>query len=179
MEKVITWMAKDGVTFEDGADCAKHEIEDVNGVKALVCSTFLSAPANHQLNWCGGNPEERNYAGACGCMGCINGEAHQAGLTYFHWDYWLKNLRPAHITDDIDSNARVFSVEWIEIGSDKMNVAKSLRKLGMTLFDVGSALQLMQEGKTAVLIKNVDHYSASRALTILQRETDGKFEIKR
>lgn len=96
MKKIETFIAEDGASFENAYDCAKHEFQTIPNLVEKIEEAVKKKPASHQLRWCSPG------AGGCACMGCINYQFREAGLTKEHWHIWVNEYREPTIEDDID-----------------------------------------------------------------------------
>lgn len=85
MQMKTQYIADDNQIFDSEKDCARHELTNCEGVLAKLEAGIAKAPRRHQMNWCGGQ--------ACACMGCINSEFYEIGLTKAHWQVWMEEFR--------------------------------------------------------------------------------------
>lgn len=53
---------------------------------ARMDEAFGKLPERHATYWCGG--------GICACMGCVNGDAYELGVTREQWLVWMQSRHP-------------------------------------------------------------------------------------
>lgn len=82
---ITQYIADDKKIFDSEKDCARHELANCEGVLAKLEAGISKAPRRNQMNWCGGQ--------GCACMGCINSEFYEIGLTEAHWQVWMEEFR--------------------------------------------------------------------------------------
>lgn len=87
------YLSKDGKIFDSEYSCAEYELATFGSILEAIEREMAKVYPPYQKNWCG--------SGSCACMGCINREFFNLGLTKNHWQVWFEKYRPIHITDGV------------------------------------------------------------------------------
>lgn len=150
MKKIETFIAEDGTSFENAYDCAKHEFQTIPDLVDKIEEAVKNKPAKHQLNWCSPG------MGGCACIGCINYQFHQVGLTKEHWQIWVEIYREPTIEDDINSYSNNTNYQVQLVGFDnRSTLIKVLREeTKRTPKEIMDVIQ----GKETILLDTKEFY---------------------
>lgn len=165
------YKSRDGKNFTDPLECAKYEIENFPDILENIQQSVKEKPIDHQKNWCGYGIAP-GYAHACACVGCINSQFREVGLSKYHWKVWVDSYRPK---DDYDTSQKSFGIIITDLGTDKINLMKVLREVfQVSIPDVSRILK----NSAHIVIKNEDYDMANWYLRkITNIETDAKFNV--
>jgi hypothetical protein len=121
MKKIETFISEDGIIFDNAKTCVEHEFKTIDGLVDKINKKVDKKSGSDQLRWC--------ESGACACMGCINYEFRELGLTKEHWEVWLESYRQPRIDDEPEFGANTkFSLHLKEGEIPKLNLIKALKE---------------------------------------------------
>ncbi len=123
----IQYVSTDGVVFNSGYDCAKHELKNSQLLQIINEKVATVEPLS--IRWCNSN--------GCGCMGCINFQFDSLGLTEFHFDVWNNEIREHTPYFDQNSGHSVFTFKILNAGPNFKDVIEFIKK------ETNSNLQLI------------------------------------
>lgn len=150
------YIADDGTNFDNEKDCARHELANCEGVLAKLEAGIAKAPRKFQLNWCG--------SGACACMGCINREFYDMGLTQAHWQVWMEEFRKELPMGQESSwdQSRDFDEATLVLrnyGENKAPVMAVIKRItGLGTVEAYSLLEPDSEIKIGIAYVDAKHY---------------------
>lgn len=156
------YISNDDQTFVDKLECARHEFKIQPELLARLNEKMARHHISVQTNWCGGDPDERNYASACACMGCANHDFRDLGLEYAHWKVWIHELREEQPTDNIPNVNTDVDVIIVDFGDARIAVFKLIREF--TGLGVLESKQLMDRGVGVCIKAGVDFYDGTRMM---------------
>lgn len=146
MKKIETFVSEDGITFDNAKACVEHEFKTIDGLVDKINQKVDKKSGSHQLRWCGGG------SGGCACMGCINYEFRELGLTKEHWEVWVDLYRQPRIDDEPDFGPdATFGIYLKEGEISKLSVIKALKEdcfRDLNFVQIGKRIEAsMTEGK--------------------------------
>lgn len=152
------YIADDGQNFANEKDCARHELTNCEGVLDKLEAGIAKAPRGFQMRWCG--------SGACACMGCINREFYEMGLTQAHWEVWMEEFRKELPMDEeskwtYSDNLTETNVVLKNHGENKAEVVKAIRRItGLGMKESFDLLQPDSAIKIAIAYVDAKHYKS-------------------
>lgn len=121
MKKIETFISEDGITFDNAKTCVEHEFKTIYGLVDKINEKVDKKSGSHQLRWC--------ESGACACMGCINYEFRELGLSKEHWEVWVESYRQPRIDDEPEFGADSLFGLYLKDGEiPKLSVIKALKE---------------------------------------------------
>lgn len=173
MKEEITYVAEDGMRFDDRFDCARWEFSR-QPFAEMLAQVFKKTHVSAQMNWCGGDPEN-GYSGPCGCIGCANHAFYELGLRYEHWKVWVDGLRIPQPNDDIPDQHTDVDVVLVGVDEGKRTaVFKVLRQV--TGLGVLETKNLMDTKGCPVICHSVDFHTGQRIAALID-EAGGETKL--
>lgn len=127
-------------------DNARMDFQNHPEKLKLLEDTMKEKYPPHQLNWC-------QNSGECSCIGCVNYEFANIGLSEHHWQVWVDEIRKPHIADS-DTEDPIFGITIYAIGENRTAVSKFLKE------EIKIAIPVLAEifkGKNHTVIEKLEY----------------------
>ena len=127
------YKSRDGQIFDDAKVCAKYELETFPEMLEILNQNLEGVHPSFKARWC--------ESGACCCVGCINRQFYDSGLTKSHWELWKEEY--ANLIEIIDPYDDVYGVLLNNVdANNRPAVMKVLRQhCGYGVTQVGETLK--------------------------------------
>lgn len=162
MEKIITFVSKDGKKFDDGLLCAEHELNLQPEVVEKINLKARRASMNH---WCSSQ--------ACACSGCANHTFYELGLEKEHHEIWLSKFKTDMHYDGYDM-AKIMKVKLIETSSIQKFILYLKKHY---LFRDLSTVDIYKQLSSKLIFENDEYYYIENLCEYLKKYDDIKFEV--
>lgn len=162
MEKIITFIAKDGKKFDDGILCAEHEL---NLQPELIEEINKKAYKKSMDRWCDSQ--------ACACSGCANHTFYNLGLQREHHEAWLQKFKTDMHYDGYDM-AKIMKIKLIETSSIQKFILYLKKHY---LFRDLNTVDIYKQLSSKIIFENDEYYYIESLRDYLQKYEDVKFEI--